>query len=425
MRFRLKPITLAIVFTAFNPLAALHAQTPGTRPHGAGAKQPTAHGVLTAPSFQVLHAFRDGTDGALPLGNLIQDAKGNFYGTGSAGGDSNNGLVFKISPGGAVTELYAFTGGADGGLPYAGLVQDAAGNLYGTTLLGGAYGGGVVFKLSRSGEETVLHDFAGGNDGWMPSTGLVRDAAGDLFGTTDGGGGTGCSYGLGCGIVFELDPEGQETVLYSFSGGADGAHPYSTLIEGPDGALYGTAFSGGDLSCGQAYGCGTVFKVDMTGSLTVLHMFAGGTDGANPEDGLIRDAKGNLYGTTSVGGVYFEGVIFRVSPSGKESVLYAFKGAPDGAQPQAGLILDSAGNFYGTTVYGGLATCTEGLAPGCGVVFELSSTGQETVLHRFSGFGDGANPDAALIQGGPGTFYGTAVEGGAFGWGTFFVVRTQ
>jgi uncharacterized repeat protein (TIGR03803 family) len=251
----------------------------------------------------VLHNFTGEADGGDPYGGVILDSKGNVYGTASEGGESNSGVVFKIDTAGQETVLYSFTGGADGGFPYGNLIQDAAGNFYGTTNGGGASGAGVVFKLAPSGQETVLYSFTGGADGGYPLAGLVRDAAGNFYGTTNGGGAS------GTGVVFKVVPSGQETVLYSFTGGADGAYPWwVTPVLDSAGNLYGTTIAGGTANAG------VVFKVAPSGQETVLHTFTGGADGGNPEAGVILGREGQLYGTTAFGGRTNVGVVFEIKP---------------------------------------------------------------------------------------------------------------
>jgi uncharacterized repeat protein (TIGR03803 family) len=290
---------------------------------------------------------------------LIQDAAGNLYGTTCFAGQAG-GTVFKVDASGNETVLYSFAGGADGACPVGGLVQDPSGNLYGTTIFGGDCCG-TVFKLDPTGKETVLHIFTGGGDGLTPYAGLVRDQAGNLYGTTYiGGDSPNCVPG-GCGTVFKLDASGKETVLYSFTDGADGAFPYAALILDAEGNLYGTTYGGGSMSC--YLGCGTVFKLDTNGTETVLHCFTGGEDGEYPEGGLIRDPAGNLYGTTYGGGIYGLGTVFELDTSGTETVLHTFTGKLDGGYSSAGVIRDSRGNFYGTTQFGG--------AYGHGAVFGL------------------------------------------------------
>jgi len=346
-----------------------------------------AMGILAAQSaqaqtYKVLHTFTGGKDGGIPNA-VIQDAEGNLYGTTSAGGDYGYGTVFKLSKTGKVTVLYKFKGGADGGYPDAGVIPDATGDLYGTTAGGGAAacpgGCGTVFKLSKIGKETVLHSFTGGADGAFPNA-VIQDAKGDLYGTAEGGGDTAC-FG-GCGTVFKLSKTGKETVLYSFKGGADGENPSAGVIQDAKGNLYGTTLYDGGRGC-QGFGCGVVFKLDTAGKETVLHNFKGGADGEYPLAGVIREAKGNLYGTTFEGGAAGYGTVFKLSGTGKETVLYSFTGGADGGNPYAGVIQDAKGNFYTTTSAGG--------ASGGGTVFKLSRTGKGTALYSFTGGTDGGS----------------------------------
>ena len=268
---------------------------------------------------------------------------------------------------GKETVLYSFTGKADGAFPYAVLTRDAAGNLYGTTQNGdlarcgsGIGCGGVVFKLDTTGKETVLHRFTGkSGDGANPDAGVIRDAAGNLYGTTYYGGDLNCGFTGGCGTVFKLDTTGKETVLYTFTDAADGAQPFAGVIRDAAGNLYGTTQTGGTS------GNGTVFKLNSAGKETVLYIFTGAADGAQPFAGVIRDAAGSLYGTTQHGGAFGLGTVFKLYPTGKETVLYSFSGGADGSTPAAALVRDAAGNLYGTTVLGGDPTC------GCGTVFRI------------------------------------------------------
>jgi uncharacterized repeat protein (TIGR03803 family) len=241
------------------------------------------------------------------------DRGGNLYGTTYYGGASDNGTVFKLDAMGKETVLYSFTGGTDGQWPI-GIVLEAAGNLYAGQQLGGAYFSGVLYKLDTNGKETVLYSFTGaGSDGAAPQAVFIRDAAGNLYGTTAYGSGAGC-LGSGCGTVFKLDTMGKETVLYSFTGGADGANPYfAGLVREGVGNLYGTTSAGGNLKCNAPSGCGTVFKVDTNGKETVLHRFAG-IDGASPYAGLVTNtgsAARYYYGTTYFGGSG-NGVVFKL-----------------------------------------------------------------------------------------------------------------
>jgi uncharacterized repeat protein (TIGR03803 family) len=337
------------------------------------------------------------------------------------------------------------------------LIADSAGNLYGTTALGGVLapppnlcfgrpGCGTVFKLSPSSTgytETVLYAFPGVPDGQVPFSGLIADNAGNLYGTTGAGGTASCNQnaGPGCGTFFKLSPSGTgytETVNYSFAGFPDAQIPLGGLLADSAGNLYGTSFEGGTGICNspQNPGCGTVFKLSPSGTgytETVLYSFAGPPDGGNPTAGVFADSAGNLYGTTFQGGIapcagdFGCGTIFKLSPSSTgytETVLYSFAGSPDGALPVGGLLADSAGNLYGTTEEGGIGSCNElfGEPLGCGTVFKLSPSGTgytETLLYRFTGSPDGASP-SGLIADAAGNFYGATSGGGAYGFGTVF-----
>jgi uncharacterized repeat protein (TIGR03803 family) len=374
---------------------------------------------VQAQTFTVLYTFTGAHgDGLFPEAGLVQDAAGNFYGTTSGGGVMTKcgkcGTVYKIDTAGNETVLHSFGAIGDGATPSAGLVQDAAGNLYGTTTSGGASNFGTVFKVDTAGKETVLYSFAGGSDGEDPIGGLILDAAGNLYGTTWSGGTFPACYGIGCGTVFMLDVTGKETVLHSFGGGGDGTNPTAGLVQDPSGNLYGTTESGGALNLG------TVFKVDTTGAETVLYSFLGGEDGAYPYADLVRDAEGNLYGTTLYGGgsqgcpANTCGTVFKVDTAGVESVVHAFNGA-DGWNPLGGLIRDTTGNLYGTTKQGGGGDDD-------GTVFEVDKTGTETVLYGFSGGSrtDPGGPFGALVLDAAGNLYSTTYSGGAFDGGIVF-----
>jgi uncharacterized repeat protein (TIGR03803 family) len=295
-----------------------------------------------------------------------------------------------------LTTLHSFTGD-DGANPEAGLIADPASNLYGTTQRGGVtttescrpFGCGTVFQLTPSGTLNVLHSFTG-SDGGEPFAGLIADAAGNLYGTTySGGAPMSCNITIGCGTVFQLDTSGTLTVLHSFTN-YDGNHPVTGLIADAAGNLYGTTHSGGDG------GYGTVFQLDSSGTLTVLYSFTGGSDGRYPDGGLIADAAGNLYGTTRgelsppPGCTRDCGTVFQLTPSGTLNVLHSFTGGSDGGTPGAGLIADEAGNLYGTTSAGGDRTsCAAQFIDGCGTVFQLDPSGILTVLYSFTGGSDG------------------------------------
>jgi len=366
---------------------------------------------VQAQTYTLLYTFTGAPDGARPVGGLILDAKGNLFGTTQIGGSSRVclftgcGTVFRLDATGKETVLYSFNNARDGAYPDSALVRGAAGNFYGTTSQGGIPGAGTVFKLSSGGKETVLHNFTGNTDGGFPTAALIRDAAGNLYGTTPYGGSC-SSFSYGCGTIFKVDKTGKLKTLYTFSGQADGSFPYPGLIRDALGNLYGAASFGGPSACG------TVFKFDTTGKLTVVYSFTGKPDGCQPQNTLIRDAKGNFYGTTAYGGTNNLGTVFRLDPTGKETVLYSFSGIPDGAFPQASLIRDAKGNLYGITNGGG--------ANGYGTVFGLDSTGKETMLYSFSGGNDGKYPTGNLIRDTSGNLYSTTSSGGTYNQGTVF-----
>jgi uncharacterized repeat protein (TIGR03803 family) len=369
-----------------------------------------------AQTYTILHHFQGGpTDGENPEAGLVMDSQGNLYGTTVNGPGcsptpckSSSGMVYEISPTGTETVLHRFQGNPDGAFPYAGLLLSSSGVSYGTTNTGGTSNMGVVFELSASGEK-VLHSFTGPpHDGAFPYAGLVQDSAGNLYGTTSAGGAS------NNGTVFKITPSGTESMLYSFKGGTDGAVPYGGLVGNSAGNLYGATSAGG-VATGNCFpsGCGVVFMVTAAGKETVLYRFTGSPDGASPYAALIADTAGNLYGTTYNGGTGACtngcGVIFELTKAGAESVLYSFQGSPsDGAFPYASVVRDSStGDFYGTTAYGGTSDN--------GAVFELDAAGVETVVYNFTGGTDGGVPRAPLILDSNGVLYGTTYSGGSAG----------
>jgi uncharacterized repeat protein (TIGR03803 family) len=392
-------------------------------------------GAAAAGAEKTIYEFQNGRDGALPYAGLIADNAGNLYGTTFNGGGRSTcyygrcGTVFRITPKGEETILYAFTGRSDGDAPEGGLVADGSGNLYGTTLRGGSSDRGTVFRVTPGGKEATLYAFQGGSDGEYPAYTLLMDGNGDLFGTTVAGGsfnGTDCED-EGCGTVFELEPDGTKLTLYTFQGGNDGWSPTGALIADQSGNLYGTTFEGGDTTCdGSPLDCGTVFRLAPDGTETLLYTFHGGSaDGSAPEGGVIADAAGNLYGTTAIGGncsvnIRGCGTVFRLAPDGTETVLYDFQGGSDGVGPGAGLIMDKNGNLYGTTEFGGGAGCQKA-SDGCGTVFKLTPDGKETVLARFNRR-NGAGPTASLLLL-KHTLYGTTYAGGDQKSGVVFSVK--
>jgi uncharacterized repeat protein (TIGR03803 family) len=399
--------------------------------------------LVCAASEGVVYSFQGGSDGAIPQAGLITNLtdrlfgrSGTLYGTTSQGGGAgctNNrgqpglgcGTVFEVTPNGVESVLYSFAGGSDGALPSGNLIN-VGGTLYGTTNQGGGTGCGsvgavgpgcgTVFKVTPLGVESVLHSFQGGTDGANPSAGLVN-VGGTLYGTTFGGGGAGCG-GSGCGTVFKVTPKGVETVLHSFQGGSDGSSPLAGLVN-VGGTLYGTTQLGGSgTGCIGGAGCGTVFKITPLGVEHVIYSFVGGSDGAFPQGRLIN-VGGTLYGTTSYGGGTGCpsggnngcGTVFKVTHLGVEHVLHSFAGGNDGANPNGGL-LNVGGTLYGATNGDGTGTgCGE---INCGTVFKVTLLGVESVLYSFQGGSDGANPNGDLINVG-GTLYGTTSYGGGTG----------
>jgi len=312
--------------------------------------------------------------------------------------------------------VYAFRGGSDGANPEAPLI-DVGGALYGTTGHGGGSancldGCGTVVKVTQNGTETVLYAFQGGNDGAYPQSALIN-VDGALYGTTFLGGGSANCVIYGCGTVFKVTKDGVETVLHAFQGGSDGTYPLAGLIN-VDGTLYGTTKLGGGTGCG-GYGCGTVFALNLkTGAETVVYAFKGGSDGANPASPLIN-VGGTLYGTTTAGSKSRKGTVFKVTTAGAETVLHAFQGAPDGASPQSPLI-NVGGALYGTTNRGG--------TKGRGTVFRMTMAGAESVLYSFKNRSDGGYPSSGLIEVG-GTLYGTAGLGGTHANGMVFKITSD
>jgi uncharacterized repeat protein (TIGR03803 family) len=358
-----------------------------------------------AQTFTLLYSFTGGTDGGNPSGGLVLDAVGNLYGTTSGGGVIGGtckillgcGTVFKLDTSGKETVLYSFTGQADGTSPSAGLILDAAGNLYGTTPGGGASGSGTVFKLDKTGTFTVLHSHGS-------SGGLVMDAAGNLYGSTTEG-------------IFKLDPAGTFRVLDPSAGSG------ATLALDAAGNLYGTRFGGNTGGACGNNGCGIVFKLDTAGTYHVLYSFSGvGNDGYHPAAGLVLDAAGNLYGTTTEGGApncphslrppVGCGTVFELSPAGVERV-FSLRFAAD---PVAGLVFDTVGNLYGTTKFAGVAGSP-------GTVFMMDANRVETVLHFFAGLPDGQYPLAGVVLDPSGNLYGTTSTGGPLGLGTVFKIN--
>jgi len=390
-----------------------------------------APGAPAQTKFKTLHTFTLGPDGYNPHASLIFDQAGNLYGTTELGGYYSDGTVFELTPGadGRWKEILLHTFGADdGAMPLAGLIFDQAGNLYGTTSQGGSENGGGVFKLAPNSDgswtETVLHAFCSLDkcrDGAKPWASLIFDQAGNLYGTTvQGGPSSECTYG--CGTVFKLTPNQDgswtESVVHNFNGG-DGAQPSASVIFDQAGNLYGTTAEGGSQDSG------VVFKLapnqDGSWRQSVLRNFSSGNDHdcRFPLAGLIFDQAGNLYGTTENGGAYDSGVVFQLTPNSngiwKEKVLITCS-SENGMFPWAGLVFDQAGSLYGTTTEGGPANL--------GVAFKLAPNSNggwdKTVLHAFRGHPE-EHPYAGLTLDNAGNLYGTAL-GGDYSLGSVFEI---
>jgi hypothetical protein len=414
---------------------------------------------LTSPSETILHAFRGANrDGQAPLAGLVAASDGRLFGTTDVGSNSTCllsfgfgcGVVFALTPtptGYAERLAHRFHGPPHDGLhPQGGLIVDAHGALYGTTVNGGAFtctvlggslGCGTAFKLTPRGHgyvEDILHSFgATTNDGVFPLGNLVADGNGALYAATEFGG------DQGLGAIVKLTPGRggyAERVIFSFASSGGGYYPMSGLIADAQGALYGTTFSGGSPACGPAHaGCGTVFKLTLTASgnyaETVLYAFVGGTtDGAYPEANVAMDASGALYGTTTSGGnencsdppVYVGcGTVFKLTPHGSgyaESIPYAFQGGADGFGPVAGPVVLADGSIFGTATQGGNTLCSSGTGTGCGTLFGLTPSRKGytfRILHTFFGGSDGASPEAPLVAI-AGRLFGTTAFGGGSGF---------
>lgn len=438
---------LACFIGFFLPLFAVAAQTPG----GSLVSVATAirsSAVLPSAHETVLHSFQ-ANPAINPEASLISDSAGNLYGTSGIGGNDCPpvcGTVFELSPtatGWNFRAIYRFKGGSDGQNPQGGLLLDAAGNLYGTTEYGGTtscfgqtYGCGTVFKLTRSSgghwTESVLYRFDDGSGGGFPLGNLAVDAAGNLYGAASAGGSTACNPPFGCGTIYELSPGATgwtESVLYSFTGAGDGWQPGGNLAFDAAGNLYGGTGRGGSSAC--ANGCGVIFELTPgSGGWTfgVAYSFTGGSDGAFPYSGVVLDGQGNIYGTAGGDGSaacpFGCGTVFELTPSGGGwifNLLHSFDGS-DGEYPNA-VVLDSKGNLYGTTSDGG-GNGTSNCSLGCGTVYKLapgSGGWTDTVLYRFSGGNDGGQPLAGvLVNAASDKLFGTTYDGGTADFGVVF-----
>jgi len=370
--------------------------------------------LAQAQTFSVVHNFSGGSDGGGPLNGFTTDGVGNLYGTTSAGGTFNYGVVYKLTTAGAQSVLHNFAGGTDGANPDGFPVRDKAGNLYGTTTAGGASGAGAVFKVTASGTETVLYSFTRKNDGATPEAGLALDAAGNLYGTTTAGG------AHSNGTVFKLSvpktgSKWRESTLYGFGGGTDGAVPVAGVTVATNGNIYGTTSAGG------SYGYGTVFELTHSGlswTETILHSFSNGDDGSVVYAGLIADKSGNLYGAATQGGSGGGGTIFELTPASGTYTFNVLDSVPGWGISGSfrNLMLSSTGILYGTTHCDGNNNA--------GTVWELtpaSGSWNYTLLYTFTGGTDGLFSFSNLVME-KGKLYGTTNEGGADNYGVVFEV---
>ena len=354
-----------------------------------------------AQTYSVLYNFGSASgDGIDPSGTLARDSAGNLFGVTQVGGTNAVGTIFKLDSSNTETILYNFNLTPDAMLPLYGVIRNNSGTIYGPAE-GGRYGSGngdgVLFKLSATHKEAVLHSFGNGKDGLIPSGGLVEDKNGNVYGVTLEGG------THGAGTIFKVTPAGKETILYNF-GNAAGT-PEGSLLLDQHGNLFGTTVEGG------TNGFGTVFEFSAAGKFHVIYNFCTQvhcTDGGQTATGVAQDSAGNLYGTTVNGGAFGQGTVYRVTLTGKETVMHSFGlGGGDGYFPESGLVSDGSGNFYGTTSVGG--------ANGRGTIFKIDSTGNETTLHSFcaeSNCADGDQPAfGTLLRDEAGNLYGAATGG--------------
>jgi uncharacterized repeat protein (TIGR03803 family) len=370
-------------------------------------------GLVTAASAQtptVVYTFNTHTADVinpLPYGLITQGRDGNLYSSTKFSQDANdNGGVFLVSPSGTESVSYKFLP-TDGTSCNAGVDLGSDGNFYGVCFSGGPGSQGIVYKVTPTGTFTILHSFTGtSGDGAGPFAPPIQAADGNFYGTTNTGG------AHNDGTVYKLTPGGTLTILYSFTAGTDGFNPYAPLVQGTDGNLYGSTFSGG------AHNFGTTYKISTAGKLTTLHAF-NNTDGFNPIGGMIQGSDGNFYGTTYTGGANNNGVVFKMTAGGTLTVLHSFLAATDGQGPQVALMQATDGNFYGINVFGGHGGGIGGM--GLGSIFKVTAKGVFSTVYLFDSAAVGGNPGAALVQNTNGLLYGDSFSGpGGGGYGAFY-----
>ncbi len=363
--------------------------------------------LVFAQTESVIYSFANPPDGYGPESGIAADAAGNMYVTTVNGGANNQGAVVMLTPSGTESVLYSFASGtSDGHHPVAGLVPiKGSPSFVGTTISGGTTNNGTVFFVNPgAGLAGTFYNFLGGVDGANPYSALAQIGGNYVYGTTYNGG----QFGYGTVFSFRIS-DGQEKILHSFNSAfptLDGAHPYGGLVV-HNGLLYGTTQMRG------ASNLGTVFSISKTGSYTLIYSFKGGaTDGQSPNAGVLFDSAGNIYGTTYGGGLSNAGVVYKISAGGAESILHHFgRNTGDGSNPYSNLI-KGKGGFYGTTLQGGSANG--------GTIYKITPAGVETVVHQFTGGADGFNPYGPLLKGKDKALYGTTQIGGSSRLGTVF-----
>jgi uncharacterized repeat protein (TIGR03803 family) len=352
----------------------------------------TVAATVQAQTFSVLHNFGtksgDGTNPSYS-GIVAQGRDGNIYSTTGNGGTYNLGTVFKITPAGKLSVIYSFDG-PHGAEPYGGLTLGTDGNFYGAAFAGGKFSYGTVFEITPGGSLTVLFNFTGGNDGSNPHAAPIEGTDGNFYGTTRTGG-----KNIYYGTIYKITPSGKLTTLYSFDVTPHGDYPVAPLVQGTDGNFYGTTVNGG------ASNQGIVFRITPSGKLTVLYSF--GTTGSEPYSPIIQATDGNFYGTTALGGSVGVGIVFKLTPAGNLTVLYNFANGGGPSVPYAGLVQATDGYFYGNTYQGGTKSD--------GAVFRINAKRQFSKLYDFDST-TGAIPEVTLLQHTNGILYGDTYEGG-------------
>jgi len=421
--------SLLLIFSLMLPLfgcssnksksATASQSSTSTKSSASGNPSPPTSSSGAVGQENLVYSFgpASGTDGQHPFGGVMLGSDGILYGTTRAGGANGTGTVFKLSTSGAESILYSFAvnggPGGDARFPLGGVVMDNSGNLWGTASYGGNdnHGNGTVFEISATGKETLYSLVTSTIDATLPCSTLVVDAAGNIYGTTNGSG-SGSSGSSGAGTVFKISG-GVTSILYAFSAAAPTNGPFAGLITDGAGNFYGTTENTGPSG-------GQVFQITAAGVESTVYSFTSRKDGFDPVGLLARDSIGNIYGTTYAGGAYDKpgssspGTVFKISPSGNKTTLYSFgKSTNDGEKPYGSVILDSSGNLYGTTNAGG--------AYGYGTLFKVSSSGTMTILYSFgASAADGQNPSGAILLDSAGNIWGATQNGGANGTGTVF-----